>query len=227
MDVFETLRSFQCVTRVSNLRDTGETLDFVFYLCPSTKARMQVNQLRTGLTTQYRAHLSSSLEKRIERVREFACEASMRGVSFTLTAIFANADAYILFPIPVKVPPVPVTDFGLPNFRMMGNASAVMTHLEEFSTLYSKKPWESISGRLWLPEVERLRVFVPSGAPENVRDDYVQRIFAGFALDGVLIRNGAFGTPNPVILGVESEGVAVLQNAALEKKDRIPLVQLR
>jgi hypothetical protein len=188
---------------------------------------MQLNQMGTGLTTQYKAHPSSSLEKRIEQVREFAHEASRHGISFTLTAIFADADAYILFPVPVKVPPVPATDFGLPNFRMMGNASVVRAHLEDFGALYCRKPWESIPHRLWLPEVERLRCFVPSGAPENVRDDYVQRILAGFALDGILIRNGSFGVRNPVILGVESAGVAILQSAALERKDYIPVVQLR
>lgn len=76
-------------------------------------------------------------------------------------------------------------------------------------------------------EEERLLELLPTTVPKNLAADFVRRVFAGFALDGILIRKGEFGTKNPVILGVESPGVGVLQNAALPKGQWLPVIQLR
>jgi len=72
---------------------------------------------------------------------------------------------------------------------------------------------------------KRLNDLLPDGCPSNVSKDFVRRAMAGFALDGILIKSGCFGG-NPVLLGVESPEVAVLQNAALSRENRIPVIQL-
>ena len=55
--------------------------------------------------------------------------------------------------------------------------------------------------------------------------ELIERIFTGFALDGKLISAGYFGN-NPIILGIESPGVIILQNSALTRKQWLPVIQL-
>jgi hypothetical protein len=75
-------------------------------------------------------------------------------------------------------------------------------------------------------ELARLGSLLPSNAPENLVLDFAERSWSGFALDGILAREGHFG-PNPVLIAVEGTGVAMLQNCGLERGDWLPVIHLR
>lgn len=223
MDTFEVVRGLGSVERVSNLYpQTGmPLLNFVFFLCPRMKASgFKLNRNKTGLVIEYVKGNSKSTEERMEKVRVFTKEAREAGIDFTITAIFASGDALILFPFPVLPPPLPRVDCAV-----VSNYELVRNNFTRFVELYYNKSWEKAPARVWRRESERLRSFLPMNFPENIVQDFIERIFAGFALDGLLIRSGYFGA-NPVILGVETSGVSVLQNAALPREKWLPVIQL-
>lgn len=225
MDLFYVLRNFETVERVSNLYPsiTEKSLNFLFFLCPKIKGSgLRLNRNKTGFIVDYSAGLSNKSQDATERVKRFLAELTDIQVSYSAKAIFASADSIILFPIPVEPPAIPdITDFDV-----ISNLGLMLKHLPDFGRLYRDKPWNSVPKKVREQERERLSNLLPSNTPNHLKQDFVERTWAGFALDGILTRQGYFGD-NPVLLGVESPGVAVLQNSALPKDQWIPIVQLR
>lgn len=224
-DLFGTLRELPSVARISNLApDHPLPLEAVFFICPPmTGQGFRVNEVRTGLRAAYAEGTSASTIARVARVQAFAAEARTAGLHVSITAILAAADSMLLFPVPIEAPPVPDEIDGI---TVVSNLGPVQANLGRFGTFYRERPWSRVPQRWVTGEEQRLRAMLPAGVPDHLADDLIRRIFAGFALDGLLLREERFG-PNPVILGVESPGVPVLQNAALQKGSWLPVVQLR
>ena len=228
MDIFTQLRKFESVEKVSNLYpeilEKGP-LDFFFFLCPKMKGSgFRLNRNQTGLTTEYSEGLNTSTPERIARVKKFLEELKNLEIQFTCRGIFSAADAIIMFPVPIKPPQTPLEIEGIP---IISNYELVKSNFPRFAELMRKKPWENVPGRVRELEFARLAEFLKyTNPPRNLIKDFVERIWSGFALDGILAREGKFGD-NPILLGVESLGVAILQNAALPKEKWLPVIQLR
>jgi hypothetical protein len=237
MDLFATLRDLESVAHVANLDPaTKGPLNALFYLCPKMSGKgLQVNSSKTGFTVRYVEGLSESTIDRLQRAERFVAQATAVGVEVSLTAIFAAADAEMLFPIPVEPPPVPE----IPGLKVISNLNVFKYSLDDFWEFYNRVPWRNVPGRFVEQEVRRLTALLPTDCSAKVREvfirtpwvdrnlaeAFIRRILAGFALDGLLLSRGYFGR-QAVLLGVESPGVAVLQNAALPREQRIPVIQL-
>lgn len=225
MDVFGTLKGLNSVAQVSGIApDRAQPLRFVFFVCPKMTGKgLRPNEDSTGLRATYVPGLSQSTLSRVSRVERFMGQIGAAGIKATATAIYAAADALTLFPRPMAVPSAPAT---VGPFAAVPNGDAVARHFAMFGQLYRDQPWRNIPGRFVVQEEVRLRELLPGGLSTVVADDFVRRVLAGFALDGLLLAGQAFGACR-VILGVESPGVAKLQNAALSRDQRLPVVQLR
>jgi len=234
MDLFETIRKMPGVIKVSNFyeKTSARTLDFFFFICPRMKSSgLRVNELKTGLVAEYVKGKNKSTVERLAKVSAFIKEFQKLNIPYTLTAVLASADALILFPIPVPKPPLEhylaTNDNNIANVRTISNYEIVLKFFPLFGELYYKKPWTQLPQKILRAEKERLESFFTSRRiPENLIQDFIRRIFAGFALDGILAQRGHFGINNPVLLGVESPGVAMLQNAALSRDQWLPVIQL-
>lgn len=236
VDLFACLREFPSVARVSNLYNLSLPLNLMLFLCPKMSNKgLRLNQVRTGLTVTYQDGPAKSTKERATKLDKFLEEALAREVQVSVQGIFAAADALTLFPIPQPLPLSYAREsqmlmrIGL--VRRVGitlntNVELVERHHALFAQFYEEEPWRTVPQCIRLQEEERLRKILPEEAPDYVSADFIRRTFAGFALDGVLLRRGMWGR-NPVILGVESPGVAVLQNTALPRGEWIPVVQLR
>lgn len=224
MDAFELFRGFESVKRVSNLfdKDLALRLNFVFYICPRVSGKgFRLNSAKTGLTVTYALGLSDSTMQRVRRVRAFLEEATKREVRYTITAIFAIADAWILFPLPVDPPVKP--DLGV-DIQVTSNLPD-LNDWGLFADLYNERPWLTVPQKIRDQEEERIKSMLPNDIPGYIVDDFVRRVMAGFAMDGGMLRAGYFDT-RPIILGVESPGVPVLQNACLVKDSWVPVIEL-
>ena len=219
------------VEKVSNFYPkTGECcLNFFFFVCPKSKGNgYSVNRNKTGFTTRYvEGQRESTLEK-IERVKkflkEFSGEPENAEISFTCTCVLADAEALTLFPIPIDPPIVPSKIKEIP---VMSNYKLVRDNLLKFWELYQTKPWERISDKTRAEEYAYIQNLIEyTHAPENLIRDFAERVWAEYALDGILAKEGKFGK-NPILLGVEGEGTVMLQNAALPKKEWLPTILLK
>ncbi len=231
MDLLKTLRGLTSVEKVYGLNYSEDTvLNFLFFICPKLQGEGIVrNRRSTGFTATYGAGLSKSALLRINQVRKFMSEAEQTEIKFTTTAIFAAADAITLFSPPANIPSKPY----ISDTRILSNLAPVRKEMRQWRDFYESleipdnimDEWHMYDYKFY--ELHRLKGLLPEG--ENYQDrsqnDFVKRAFANFALDGVLMRQGVFGE-NPVILGVESPGVALIQNAALKDKECVPIVQL-
>jgi len=234
MDLFQTIRELPGVEKLSNFFPADSfslKLKLVFFLCPKMKSSgFQLNTYKTGLKAAYDTGLSNSTIERLKKVESFVQAARSRGIKLDITAIWANADPLILFPSGrTCICPSMEESLGPWVDLVVNNYDMVRKEMDAFWTFYEDEPWKSVPGRFVEMEEQRLRTMLVSAkAPPNIKDDFVRRAFAGFALDGYLLSNAYrqyFGSS--VILGVESPGVAVLQNAALSKTARIPVIQLK
>jgi len=223
VDVFETIRQLPSVKKVSNLpANFPQPLTCLFFLCPALNGSgLKVNRHQTGVTGKYTAKLSGSTQTRLQLVKQFQEELGKNAISFEMVAIYATADPLILFSPPTAPPVVPLLDY-----RTVTNYQAVFERLDLWHKFYQEEPWKKSLPQRFVDEAKtRIRDLLSYGCPENIRDDFIDRVLAGFALDGVIIKSGEFGK-NSVLLGVESPEVAVLQNATLCKEERIPVIQL-
>lgn len=231
MDVFRVISKLEEVERVRNLYPKGaeRPLDLIFFTCPQMRGsrrrnRIRVNELGTGLTTRYEEGISENSLARLEKAKRFAQILGEAKVKVgCIINVVGTADALILFSPPVNPPPIPRFE----GVRTISNYEIVLRHFALWAEFYRQQPWLNAPRWARKMERERLRGLLPTTVPENLAEDFVRRVFAGFALDGILIHKGEFGTKNPVILGVESLGVAVLQSAALPKEQWLPVIQLR
>lgn len=226
-DLFSQIKSFSSVQKVSNFYPNGNDLyDLVFFVCPRISGKgIKINKANTGFTASYRDGMSEYSRERFVRVSNFLTEIRSIGLRYSLTTIFAAADSYLLFPIPADPPEIPSPEFIPDGFELVSNLQIYRNFSTEFGYFYRDCIWKKTPQWARKLEIERLAEILPINAPENLKTDFTDRCFAGFALDGLVLKQGIFG-PNPVILGVESLGVSVLQNAALEKPDWIPVIDL-
>ena len=224
MDIFAEIREMQGVKKVSYLYEhVGQgVITFIFFLCPKMKGNgLKLNRNRTGLTVKYGEGWTGATEERFVLVQDFLRQFKALNLDFQVRAIMAAGDAHILFPEPVDPPKFSENSFG---FEVVSNLPAVLQNMDFFWQMYRERPW--LNGKKWAAIFESKRLFeMLSGFPEGLVNDFIERVFAGFALDGVLIRRGEFGN-NPVLLGVESAGVAALQNVALKRENWLPIIQL-
>ncbi|MBI2514883.1 hypothetical protein HYV91_01690 [Candidatus Wolfebacteria bacterium] len=226
VDLFEALRRFETVEKVSYLYPNvvGQgAIDFFFFVCPARKP-FRLNAYGTGFTTAYREGVTPSSLERVKRVSAFLSEFEKKVTfPFSCRCIFASADALILFPIPIDPPSLPSEVAGFP---VVSNYDLVAKNSQVWARLMRDKPWEKVPERISNQERERFSSLFWSRPPANLIREFIDRSFAGFALDGILARQGCFGS-NPVLLGVEGEGVAILQNAGLSKPEWLPVALLK
>ena len=113
------------------------------------------------------------------------------------------------------------------GIKVVSNLEAVKNRMSDFNDIYNSQPWkkESIQRFVSLEE-KRMAQFLDKKMQNNIKKDFIRRVFAGFALDGIFMRERVFGS-NPVILGVESPGVPILQNSTLGRGDWVPVVSLK
>ncbi len=227
-NAWKKLQRLTSVRRVVGLIPSGSaTIDFVFFICPRMKAGgYWLNKDRTGLETKYVPGLNISTRERVKRVETFVAEARKFGLAgFSVSAIISDADALVLFSVPVSpAPPPSEREVGFPVYA---NYEAVRRNLPIWEAFCRSETWlQGVTREAVVRERKRLKELVIQ-FPAPVVEDFVKRVFAGFALDGLLLRRGELGPKNPVILGVESPGVALLQNAALPQGEQVPVVELR
>ena len=218
MDLCKTLKETPCVKKLFNqINLKNGPLDFLFFICPRMKDPGIV--LEHGkLTARYVPGLSGFTENRISRVNKFASAFGKKGVEFRLKAVFASADSFLLFSPPVSPPKENPNISGIlviPNLEIYKEREVDLSRINE------GRPWLKVGTRN--TEEQRLKRLLPIDADRVLKQEFVERVFAGFALDGLVASDGVFGE-NPVILGVESPGVPMLQNAALAKP--IPVIEL-
>lgn len=222
MDAFQTIRTLTSVKKVSNLpANHPQPLTCLFFLCPALNSKgIRLNSHGTGMTAKYADKLSGSTQERLQLVKSFQKEICRTDICCKLVAIYATADPLILFSPPTGPPKKPE----LP-FPAVTNYQVVYERLVDWHQFYCDKPWQQLPQKFVEQGEKRLSGLLPENCPLNVGEDFVRRVMAGFALDGLLIKLGCFGD-NPVLLGVESPEVAVLQNATLSREERIPVIQL-
>lgn len=218
MDI-RALKRIKDVARVVGNPNLNEAT-LVYFLCPCLSSKgIVVNQDGTGFTAKYVERLSVSAKVRINKARGFMAQVSGQS-SCVYRIIWGSADGMILY----SQSDFPAVPDGLR--QAIANHSAVASHMVEFWRFYEERPWTLAPAWAVVQEERRLLSILPADSPKALQRDFIRRVFAGFALDGWLLREGLFG-PDPVILGVESSGVAILQNAALALADQIPVIQLK
>jgi hypothetical protein len=202
-----------------NIRVNGK-INFLFFICPRMKTPGIVME-HGALACAYVPGLTGFAETRVLKARAFIDRARSVGIDCDLTAIYADADAFVLFQPAVKRPSdTPI----IGGIKMVTNFELYRPEMDRyFMMLYKDAPWQNLP--VWITEGQRLKGLLPGDAPRELKEDFVRRALAGFALDGLVIRKGMF-FGNPILLGVESPGVAILQNAALEPGEKIPIVEL-
>jgi len=206
-------------------------LDLIFYLCPKREGDYLVNSFRTGLTTQYGIGISPASQEGLAKARQALPRIKERVAVGSVTAVFAAADAII---IPTILLPEPqmgrdaTLEITQVADRVVSNYDTVLLNLFRWGELYRSCPWKGGSPE-WAVERQTIvhRRILPRKIPQNLVDDFVHRCFTGYSLDGESVREGEFGLlPNPVILGVEAPGLALLQSASLEEDNRVSIIQL-
>lgn len=221
MDI-RTLNRIKGVAKVTGMPVTLDDAILVYFLCPCLSSKgIMVKEDGMGYTAKFVDHLSISAKQRITKVKAFKAAAADVGWKCHTIALWCSADAPVLyshghFP---KIPPI--------HDAFAYNHLSVLAHADEFQMLYQWQPWKQCPSWVVQQEERRLLSLLPPSS-KDLRQDFVRRVFAGFALDGRLLRKNAFGIGhNPIIIGVESPGVGVLQNAALEPSNKIPVIQLK
>lgn len=233
-DIERSLNALDCIesSMMGNLR-LADPIDLIFWMCPKRQTGYLVNDAMTGLTTTFTNHqLSDATTRQIESLVVILGEIRTKLVVRSITAIFASADALIIPAIPLREPIAPEVHNLLPReVRIQSNYDSVLLNLMDWATFYRVRPWEryvspSILSRQRQHHEKLLGDDIVTSLGYLV-SDFVRRCFAGYALDGALIRKGEFGRlENPVILGIESSGLANLQNAGLSPEDQIPLINI-
>lgn len=232
MDLFKKLKGMESVEKVSNILPGVEErpLNFFFFVCPKLKGNgYSVNRNKTGFTTRYVEGQRESTFEKIERVKrfleKFRSEHENAKISLTCVCVLAGGEALTLFPIPIEAPSTMPSEIkGIP---VMSNYKLVKDNLLKFWELYQTKPWERIPDKTREEEYAYIQNLIEyTHAPDNLVRDFAERIWAEYALDGILAKEGKFGK-NPVLLGVEGEGTVMLQNAALPKKEWLPTILLK
>ena len=226
MDLFAQLKGLGSAKKVSNVRpEVGDKpLNFVFFLCTKISG-YRLNKARTGLTTTFQDGVRDSTFERIALVKNFLAEFQRLEIPCTIQGIMASKEAIALFPIPLCEPDIPNKIDGVP---VMSDYSLLLGDLSRFGALYESKPWrdDNIPQGFIEQEKQVLSEILDKTMPKNIIEDFIERVFAEYALEGLWLQEGKFGN-NPIALGVETQATLVLQNAALPKTSWIPSIQLK
>ena len=220
MDV-RTLSRIRGVAKITAAgKNCFEDSRLVYFLCPSLSSKgIVVNAEGTGFTSKYVEGLNGFTKARRDKAMKFMSLLTVQGWNGGFSLVWASADALLLYS---------QTDYPSMPSNLLGgiaNHQAVVNHMADFRRFYEQQPWSSAPAWAIAQEERRLFSLLPREANKQLKQDFMRRVFAGFALDGFLLRKGWCGQ-NPVILGVESPGVAILQNAALKPSEQIPIIQL-
>lgn len=226
-DLFSTIKALPGVAKISNFfPQENQILDLIFFVCPRfTGNGLKINKHQTGFTANYREGISEYSKERFVKAQNFMDRLSSANIKYKIKTIFAAADSTLLFPVPAEPPVLPSYEYIPEGFKLTSNLEIYQNHLQDFGRIFRQEPWKSAPSWALKIEYDRLTEIIPHHTPEEIKEDFIARCFAGFALDGIILRKGLFST-NPIILGVESKGVSVLQNCALEKKDWLPVIDL-
>ncbi len=116
---------------------SGEVLNFLFFICPRMKEPGIV--VKNGvLTAQYVPGLSGFARARIAKVQGFLGEMKEAGFEYTATAIFATADAFILFSTPVEPPSETPLIHGM---GVVSNYDIYLGQKDSFEEMLRRRPW--------------------------------------------------------------------------------------
>ncbi len=226
MKLAENIRSIECVERIGNFElEATDSFNFIFFLCPKLSGNgYRLNDNLTGFTVKYGNGLRESSFQRVQKVKNFLMEFEKLGISYDVEGIMSAGEALTLFPIPVIPSEVPMDIGGIP---VISNYELVKADFVRFGELCRNKPWMKVPQKFREAEFSHLVGLLKHAHPsDNLVKDFVERVFAEYALEGLWAKTGKLGE-NPVFLGVESPEIPILQNAALEKKDWIPYIQLK
>ena len=225
IDLFMELKKINGIKKVSNVSPEiieNGSLNFVFFLCPKISG-YRLNKAKTGLTTTFQEGVRESTLERIKMVQDFLDEFKPLGVPYDIRAIIATKEAIILFPIPLGEPKTPSQVSGI---HIISDYGLLLQDLERFGALYKSEPWKNIPQRYVEQQRSFLADILSKDLPENIVSDFIDRVLAQYALEGLWFQEKKFGN-NPVVLGVETQATMVLQNAALPKECWIPSIQLK
>jgi len=223
MDVFWEIRNIEGVKKVSDLSpDISLPLNLFFFLCPARKGPFKLNPEKTGFTAVYKPGITPKSAENLARARQFLAQLKQAGIPYTATAVFASADSIVCFSRPVERPALPeLPELAELDIVLVENYDPFLTRFQQWVWFMKDRPWKNVPGRFLVQgrkEMDRLFLFRP---PANVFEDFMIRLLAYYALDGIIAREGAFG-PNPVLLGVEGEWTDVVQNSAISP--RLPTI---
>ncbi len=237
MDLFEKLRALSSVEKVSNFyrdEEPEEGFTFVGFLCPHRTIPFQVKRTHRGkegqivdVRTKYSAGLSQGAISRIDRIYHFQKESENFIESSRIVLVWADSDSYVCFVIPfMKIPAPPkVEGFDIISNRNIWEREE---NLKEYWNICRKTEKFLSKVPTRFVEIERtiLSQIFSSNVPESLKQAIANKILASYILDGILLEKGAYG-PNPVILGVESASVAIIQNCTFSQNKRIPVIELK
>ena len=167
-DLFSQIRDFSSVQKVSNFYPENNIChDFIFFVCPRINGSgIRVNKANTGFTASYRDGISEYSRERFVRVGNFLSEIRSIGLNYSLNAIFAAADSYLLFPIPATPPTIPAPEFIPDGFELTSNLQIYREYLTEFGCFYRDCIWKRTPQWANKLECERLTEILPTSAPE-------------------------------------------------------------
>lgn len=215
------LKRVKAVAKVTGKPVRLDDATLVFFLCPCLSSKgITVRKDGLGYSAKYVNRLSITARERINKTLAFRAAAADVGWQCEPVAVWGSADAFILYDqtdFPLLPENIPV--------KVVSNYEPVQARISDFWSYYESQPWlQGCLQRAVKQEQQRLLSLLPNSC-RSLRLDFVRRVFAGFALDGMLLQLGTFGR-NPIILGVESPGVTELQNAVLPPFNRVPVIQL-
>jgi len=227
MDMFWFVSKLPGVANVKNFYPKHwQDMDLVFWICPNISSKgWRYDPKTSGLTASFVPGLSVRSNLRLIEALNIATRLSEIPQAVNrITALYATADSLLLMPIPGNVPSTIPTELSVNGLSVVPTHS-VVTHeyLQRWGEFYHSMPWSSVPRKFVELETERLKGIPWGVVPKSVMQDWITRVFAGYAKDGVWLREFF---KNPVIIGVESPGVVVMQNSALKKEDWVPVIQL-
>jgi hypothetical protein len=183
-----------------------------------------------GVTTGYRDGITKGSKEKIERVESFCDAASPILGASKIRFIMGDSDIYACSSLFPKAPELPfVEGFDVISNKEIWERHNAILELEQICDFSYEKYSSSIQDVIKKERDEHLNVdggMYHEEVPTVWKERMIRRIISSYMLDGVLMRRGLYG-PNPVILGVESLSTTIIQNAALDENEKIPVIMLK
>ena len=203
------------------------------FLCPFRYKPYNVvtneHGLIQGVTTGYRKGITEGSLAKIARVRTFWEQAALLLSGSKVRFLMGDSDVYACSTIFPEAPPVPqLDDFEVVSNKEIWEKEEAVLELERICDTLYEKCAEPIQDVIAKERTEHLQVdgtMYHEEVPKVWKERMIRRILSSYMLDGILMRRGVYG-PNPVILGVEAMSTTIIQNAALDAKEKIPIIML-